>query len=57
MKPVLIEGKLSVELTVNERKTLDRAREIGVLLESLHQETGAPLVAAIDSIMPIGSEL
>jgi hypothetical protein len=51
MKPVLIEGKLSVELNVRERATLLKAAEIGVLLLSLHQETGEPLVAAIETLL------
>jgi hypothetical protein len=51
MKPVLNEGKLSVELNVRERNDLAKARDIGVLLEQLHQDTGAALVAAINAIL------
>ena len=51
MKPVLNEGKLTVELNVHEKTTLDKARDIGVLLDQLHQETGAPLVAATTAIL------
>ena len=51
MKPVLNEGKLTVELSKREEDILDKARNIGVLLKELHQESGAPLIAAIDVIM------
>lgn len=51
MRPVLTDGKLTVELAVRERETLSKARELGVLLDSLHQPTGAALVAAVDAIL------
>ena len=51
MKPILIDGKLSVELNVHERGVLVKARDIGVLLQQLHQESGAQLVAAIDAVL------
>ena len=51
MRPVLRDGKLTVELNTLERKTLLKAAEIGVLLLSLHQETGEPLVAAIETLL------
>ncbi len=51
MKPVLKDGVLTVELSVRERETLMKARELGVLLDQLHQATGEPLFKAIDSIL------
>lgn len=51
MKPVLKEGALKVELNVHETATLQKAREIGILLESMHQESGAPLIAAVNAIL------
>jgi len=51
MRPVLRDGKLTVELNTLERKTLLKAAEIGVLLLSLHQETGEPLVAACEMLL------
>lgn len=54
MKPVFEGGKLTVELHKPERTLLARAREIGEALTALHQETGAPLVDAIDKILGDG---
>jgi len=51
MKLVLDDGVLRVELNTHERLTLDKARDIGVLLQQAHQETGAPLVAATTAIL------
>lgn len=51
MKPVFEDGILSVELHKPERATLEKARDLGKALEAMHQETGAPLVAAIDAIL------
>jgi hypothetical protein len=51
MKPLFEDGKLTVELHKPERATLERAKAIGQALEALHQETGAPLVAAIQAIL------
>lgn len=51
MKPVLRDGVLVVELTVRERETLTKAHEIAVLLDSLHQETGRPLMDAIAAVL------
>lgn len=51
MKPLFIDGKLTVELHKPERSILERAREIGKALAIMHQETGAPLVEAINAIL------
>ena len=51
MKPILKDGVLRVELNVHERLALEKARDIGTLLESMHQDTGAPLVAAVEAIL------
>jgi hypothetical protein len=51
MKPVLINGKLSVELNTLERRTLEKARVVGVLLDQLHQPDGAALVAAVNAVL------
>lgn len=51
MKPVFSDGKLSVVLHKPEVSLLERARDIGKALESLHQPTGAMLVAAVDDIL------
>jgi hypothetical protein len=48
MKPVLINGKLSVELNKPEVGTLTKAREIGLMLTELHQPTGSAIVDAIN---------
>ncbi len=51
MKPVFEDGKLTVELHKPEVAILERARAIGQALEAMHQESGAPLVAACDAIL------
>ena len=51
MKPVLTDGRLTVELNQRERDTLARARDIGVLLDQMHQTTGAALIAAVDAVL------
>ena len=56
MKPVLINGKLTVELNALEQRTLEKARVIGVLLEQLHQVEGAALVDAVNAILPTDVE-
>jgi hypothetical protein len=40
-----------VELNVHERLTLAKAKDLGVLLDQLHQNTGAPLIAAVNAIL------
>lgn len=56
MKPLFIDGKLTVELHKPERAVLERAKAIGEALEAMHQSEGAPLVAAIRSILEGDSE-
>jgi hypothetical protein len=51
MKPLFTDGKLSVELHKPERAVLERAKAIGEALEAMHQEQGAPLVAACVAIL------
>lgn len=51
MKPLFKDGILSVELHKPEISILERAKAIGEALEAMHQEKGAPLVAAIVAIL------
>jgi hypothetical protein len=51
VKPKFSDGVLSVELHKPEVAILERARAIGQALEAMHQESGAPLVAACDAIL------
>ena len=51
MKPLWKDKQLQVELHKPEVSLLEKARELGQALTALHQETGAPLVAAIDAIL------
>jgi hypothetical protein len=51
MKPILVDGRLTVELNKREEDILAKARDIAVLLVELHQPTGEPLVAALDKII------
>ena len=51
MKPVFSDGKLSVELHKPEISILEKARDLGSALEAMHQECGAPLVAACDAVL------
>jgi len=57
MKPILKDGKLTVELHANERKTLEKTWDIAQLLIETNQPTGAPLAAALADILdPEGAE-
>jgi hypothetical protein len=51
MKPKWKNGKLTVELHVPDEKALEKAREIGLALVAMNQETGKPLVEAVDAIL------
>ena len=56
MKPVLREGKLSVELHKPDIAVLEKALDIGHMLESLHRKNGTQLIAAIDAVLGKGEE-
>lgn len=51
MRPILNDGKLTVELTIPEQTILLKAKNLGILLETLHQPTGPALVAAVEAIL------
>ena len=51
MKPVFKDGKLTVELHKPEIQALQKARTIGQSLQILNQDSGLPLVEAIDAIL------
>ena len=51
MKPLWKNGKLVVELHKPELILLRRAKDLGRQLNAMHQETGAPLVDAINVIL------
>ena len=54
MKPILKDGKLTVELHKPEIETLGKAREIGLKLIACSQETGQALVDAVTVILGDG---
>ena len=43
-------GRFSVELCTQDRRTLDKARQIGQALDHMQQPTGAVLIEAINAI-------
>ena len=45
-----------MELHKPEVALLEKARDLGEALTALHQDTGAPLVAAIDAIIEKGED-
>lgn len=50
MKPIWKDGKLSVELHRPDEQVLCKALAIGKALVAMNQETGQPLVDAINAI-------
>lgn len=51
-KPILtLEKKLSAELSKPERKKLNEARDVAVLLATIRPEFGQPIVEAIDKTL------
>ena len=51
MKPIWKNGKLTVELHKPDESILRRARELGEALTAMNQDTGKPLVEAVDAIL------
>lgn len=51
MKPILRDGKLIVDLSLRDTQVLKKARQIGELLAAMNQDTGKPLVEAVDAIL------
>ncbi len=52
MKPVLTgDNKLSVELHKIDESQLGKARDVGKMLEAIHQGEGSSLVEAVDAIL------
>ena len=47
---VWLDDKFTVELCAADRRTLEKAREIGKALDAMKQDVGQPLVDAIDAI-------
>jgi len=48
MKPIWRDGKLTVELHKPDEAALLKARDIGAALVAMHQDSGQPIVDAID---------
>ena len=44
------DGKFTVELCAADKRTMDKAREIGQALDAMQQPTGAALIDAVNAI-------
>jgi hypothetical protein len=51
MKPHFRNGKLTVQLHRPDEAVLRRARELGEAFSAMNQDTGKPLVDAVDAIL------
>ena len=51
MKPHFRNGKLTVELHKPDEAVLRRARELGEAFTAMNQDTGKPLIEAVDAIL------
>ena len=51
MRPIWRENRLTVELHKPDETLLRKARELGEALTAMNQDTGKPLVEAVDAIL------
>ena len=51
MRPIWRDSRLTVELHKPDETLLRKARELGEALTAMNQDTGKPLVEAVDAIL------